>query len=51
VNAAIGQSAILLGLLASIAGVATLAVGLARGNNAAILRAGRTYTWLILAAS
>ena len=48
VNAAIGQSAVLLGLLASVAGIVTLAIGLVRGRTD-LLRAGRTYTWLILA--
>jgi len=47
VNAAVGQSAVLLGLIASIVGVATLAVGLVKGRPN-LLRAGRTYTWLIL---
>jgi cytochrome c-type biogenesis protein CcmF len=47
VNAAIGQSAVLLGLLASLAGAITLAVGLAKGR-LGLLRAGRSYTWLIL---
>jgi cytochrome c-type biogenesis protein CcmF len=48
VNAAIGQSAVLLGLLASLAGAITLAVGLVR-HRPSLLRAGRSYTWLILA--
>jgi cytochrome c-type biogenesis protein CcmF len=48
VNAAIGQSAVILGLLASIAGVVTLTVGLVKGRPN-LLRAGRSYTWLILA--
>jgi cytochrome c-type biogenesis protein CcmF len=47
VNAAIGQSAVVLGLLASIAGIATLATGLIKGRPT-LLRAGRSYTWLIL---
>jgi cytochrome c-type biogenesis protein CcmF len=47
VNAAVGQSAVLLGLIASLVGVATLAVGLVKGRPN-LLRAGRTYTWLIL---
>ncbi len=46
-NAAVGQSAVLLGLIASLVGVATLAVGLVKGRPN-LLRAGRTYTWLIL---
>jgi cytochrome c-type biogenesis protein CcmF len=47
-NAAIGESAVVLGLVASIVGVITLAIGLVRGRTP-LLRAGRTYTWLILA--
>jgi cytochrome c-type biogenesis protein CcmF len=47
VNAAVGQSAVLLGLIASLVGVATLAVGLVKGRPN-LVRAGRTYTWLIL---
>jgi cytochrome c-type biogenesis protein CcmF len=47
-NAAIGQSAIVLGLVASIVGVITLAIGLVKGRTG-LLRAGRSYTWLILA--
>ncbi|MGH9126794.1 MAG: cytochrome c-type biogenesis CcmF C-terminal domain-containing protein [Acidimicrobiales bacterium] len=46
-NAAFGSSAVLLGLLASIAGVVTLAVGLVKGRPN-LLKAGRSYTWLIL---
>src|SRR5216684_2253498 len=46
-NAAVGQSAVVLGLIAAIAGVITLAVGLVKGRPN-LLRAGRTYTWLIL---
>ncbi|HSS11246.1 MAG TPA: heme lyase CcmF/NrfE family subunit [Acidimicrobiales bacterium] len=46
-NAAVGQSAVLLGLIASLVGVATLGVGLVKGRPN-LLRAGRTYTWLIL---
>jgi cytochrome c-type biogenesis protein CcmF len=49
-NAVVGESAVLLGLLASLTGLVTLAVGL-RKQNGAILRAGRTYTWLILASA
>ncbi len=49
-NAAIGTSAVLLGLLACIAGVITLAVGLVK-QRPNLLRAGRSYTWLILAAA
>ncbi|MDQ1376896.1 MAG: cytochrome c-type biosis protein CcmF [Acidimicrobiaceae bacterium] len=47
-NAAIGQSAVVLGLLASLAGAFTLAVGLTK-KRPSLLRAGRSYTWLILA--
>jgi len=47
VNALLGQDAILLGLLASIAGVVTLAMGLRR-DRAQLLRSGRIYSWLIL---
>jgi cytochrome c-type biogenesis protein CcmF len=47
-NAALGQSAVLLGLLASAVGAITLAFGLLRGRTN-LLRAGRTYAWLILA--
>ena len=49
-NAAVGQSAVLLGLLACVMGGVTLAIGL-RQNGPAILKAGRSYTWLILAAA
>jgi cytochrome c-type biogenesis protein CcmF len=45
-NAAVGQSAVLLGLVASLVGSVTLAVGLLR-RRPRLLRAGRTYTWLI----
>jgi cytochrome c-type biogenesis protein CcmF len=47
-NAALGQSAVLLGLIASAVGAITLALGLVRGRTN-LLRAGRTYAWLILA--
>ena len=46
-NAAVGQSAVLLGLLASVLGAATYAVGLIRGRPR-LLQAARTYTWLVL---
>ena len=46
-NASLGSAAVVLGLLASIAGVITLAVGLTR-QRPNLLRAGRSYTWLIL---
>jgi cytochrome c-type biogenesis protein CcmF len=47
-NSAIGQSAVLLGLIASFVGAITLGFGLVKGRTR-LLRAGRTYTWLILA--
>jgi cytochrome c-type biogenesis protein CcmF len=47
-NAAVGESAVVLGLVASIVGAVTLAIGLVKGRTR-LLRAGRTYTWLILA--
>jgi len=50
VSALIGQNAVLLGLLACGAGVVTIGLGLYRGQ-AAMLRAGRTYAFLILAAA
>ena len=49
-NAALGQSAVLLGVLASLIGAATLGAGLVKGRTR-LLRAGRTYTWLILASA
>ncbi|MBV8957643.1 MAG: heme lyase CcmF/NrfE family subunit [Actinobacteria bacterium] len=50
VNAALGQGAVLLGLCGSLFGAATLLVGL-RSKRAPLLRAGRTYTWMILGAA
>ena len=47
-NAAVGQSAVLLGLAACVFGVGTLAFGLLR-HQPALLRTGRSYTWLIVA--
>jgi cytochrome c-type biogenesis protein CcmF len=47
VNAAVGSSAVLLGLLASVAGVITYLVGLTK-DRPKLLRTGRSYTWLIL---
>jgi len=47
VNAFLGQNAILLGLLASAAGIVTLLVGLWKGQPR-LLKAGQTYIWLIL---
>ena len=49
-NALLGQNAVLLGLLASLAGVVTLAFGL-RSGQARLLKAGRTYAWLLLASA
>ena len=46
-NAAVGESAVFLALAACVAGVVTLVVGLVRGRPT-LLRAGRTYTWVIL---
>jgi cytochrome c-type biogenesis protein CcmF len=48
VNATVGTAAVTLGLVASILGIATLAVGLKR-RNPVLLRAGQRYTWLVLA--
>jgi cytochrome c-type biogenesis protein CcmF len=50
VNAILGRDAVLLGLLAATAGVVTLALGLRRGQDR-LLRAGRSYTWLLLLSS
>ncbi|MGI8493090.1 MAG: heme lyase CcmF/NrfE family subunit, partial [Acidimicrobiales bacterium] len=49
-NAAVGESALFLGLAAALAGIATLVLGLVRGRPN-LLRAGRTYTWVILLAA
>jgi cytochrome c-type biogenesis protein CcmF len=46
-NAAIGESAVLLALAGALAGCITLVIGLVRGRDN-LLRAGRTYTWVIL---
>ena len=46
-NAAVGWSAVLLGFLAALAGAGTLAVGLT-GHKPHLLRAGRTYAWMLL---
>jgi cytochrome c-type biogenesis protein CcmF len=48
VNAALGHAGVLLGLAASVVGVAVIGVGLARGRPEAA-RAGRVYAGLILA--
>jgi cytochrome c-type biogenesis protein CcmF len=50
VNATLGQTAVLLGFLACVAGSATILVGLRQGRPR-LLAAGRTYTWIILAAA
>lgn len=47
-NAALGESAVLLSLLAALAGIVTLVVGLATGRPN-LVRVGRSYTWVILA--
>ncbi|MDQ1396808.1 MAG: cytochrome c-type biosis protein CcmF [Acidimicrobiaceae bacterium] len=49
-NAITGQSAVLLGLLACLMGVGTVGMGLIK-NRPPLLKAGRSYTWLILAAA
>ena len=46
-DAAIGRGAVLLGFLAAVTGVVTLAWGLARGRRS-LLRSGQHYTWLML---
>ncbi len=47
-NIALGQSALLLGLLGAVAGAATLLIGLARQRDT-LLRAGQSYIWLVVA--
>jgi len=47
VNSALGVAGIVLGLLGSICGIVVLAIGLRRGN-AALIRSGRSYAWLVL---
>ena len=49
-NAVIGQNAVLLGFLACLGGIATIGTGLAKKRDR-LLRAGRTYTWMILGAA
>ena len=49
-NAVLGQNAVLLGFLACLAGSITLLVGLRKGRPR-LLAAGRTYTWIVLAAA
>ena len=47
-SAVLGTAAVTLGLVASILGMATLALGLRRGDPG-MLRTGQRYTWLVLA--
>ena len=49
-NALVGQNAVLLGLLGCIAGTLTIAVGL-RNGQVNLLRAGRRYAWVLIAAA
>ena len=49
-NAVLGQSAVILGFLAASAGVATTAVGLARGRPN-LLRRGSAHVWVVLGAA
>ena len=49
-NAVVGQSAVLLGFLAAVAGVATTGAGLAR-NRPALLRRGLAHVWVVLGAA
>ena len=49
-NATLGQGAVLLGFLAALMGAGTLVAGLA-GRRHHLLRAGRVYVWLLLAAA
>ena len=46
-NAAVGESAVFLALVGAIVGCVTLVLGVVRGRDN-LLRAGRTYTWVIL---
>ena len=48
VNPVVGQSAVLLGFLAAVGGIVTLAAGSA-GPTRRLSRTGRTYVWLLLA--
>src|SRR2546423_10739066 len=45
-NAALGSAGIILGFVASLGGIATLAVGLTR-RRSRLLVAGRTYVWMV----
>ncbi len=47
-NAALGESAVLLSLLGAVAGIVTLVVGQVKGRPS-LVRVGRSYTWVILA--
>src|SRR3954468_5356227 len=47
-NAALGSAGVILGFVASLGGIVTLAVGLAR-RRSRLLVAGRTYVWLVAA--
>ena len=49
-NAAVGHSAVLLGLVGALVGIATLGWGLAR-KKPNLLRAGQSYPWLVLLAA
>ena len=45
-NAALGSAGVILGFVASLGGIATLGVGLAR-RRSRLLVAGRTYVWMV----
>ena len=49
-NAAVGHSAVVLGLVGALVGMVTLGLGLARGK-AGWLRSGQSYPWLVLLAA
>ncbi|MEO7836375.1 MAG: heme lyase CcmF/NrfE family subunit, partial [Acidimicrobiales bacterium] len=49
-SAVVGQSAVLLGFLASLGGALTLVAGLLR-RRPALLRLGRSYVWVVLGAA
>ncbi len=49
-NAFVGRSAVLLGLLGCLAGVITLGLGI-RHQQARFIRAGRSYAWLLVGAA
>ncbi len=49
-NAAVGHSAVVLGLVGSLVGIGVLGWGLARGKPS-LLRAGQSYPWLVLLAA